>query len=404
MHSDELIGLLGLAPHPEGGWYRETWRDRQGAGSAIYFLLAGGRPSEWHRVHDRAEAWHFYDGAPLRLHVAPGPPQLLGTDVAAGARPQLVVPPGAWQRAESTGAWTLVGCTVTPAFSFDAFELAPPGWQPGSGGPAPSTVGTMVTTPPGGGTPLHPTPSVTNTLAIDIGGTGLKASVIDDSGTLEHDRVRVDTPYPLPPEKLVTVLADLVKALPAFDRVSVGFPGMVRGGHVLSAPHFVSPKGPGGEPAPKLVKAWHKFNLQAAISHALGKPVRVANDADLQGSAVIKGEGLELVITLGTGVGTALFYEGRLMPHLELAHHPLRKDLTYNEVLGEAARKHEGAKKWNKRVAETIEVLRELTFFDHCYVGGGNSARVDIDLPADVTLVDNVAGITGGITLWATTS
>lgn len=270
----------------------------------------------------------------------------------------------------------------------------------------------MVTTPPEGGTPLHGSPTATaahtatahNTLAIDIGGTGLKASVIDDSGLMEHDRVRIDTPYPLPPDKLVAVLADLVRSLPDYDRVSVGFPGMVRGGHVLSAPHFVSPKGPGGDPTPKLVKAWHKCNLQAAISHALGKPVRVANDADLQGSAVIKGEGLELVVTLGTGVGSALFYEGRLLPHLELAHHPLRNDLTYNDVLGEAARKHAGNKKWNKRVAETVQVLRNLTFFDHCYIGGGNSARVDIELPDDVTLVDNSAGITGGITLWARTS
>ena len=230
-------------------------------------------------------------------------------------------------------------------------------------------------------------------------------AVLDDSGQMEHDRVRVDTPYPLPPEKLVTVLTDLVKALPGYDRVSVGFPGMVRGGHVLSAPHFVSPKGPGGEPTPKLLKAWTRFNLQAAISHSLGKPTRVANDADLQGAAVVKGEGLELVITLGTGVGTALFYEGQLLPHLELAHHPLRKDLTYNDVLGDAARKHDGLKKWNRRVIETLDVLRALTFFDHCYIGGGNSVRVEPgELPGDVTLVDNNAGILGGIKLWARTA
>jgi polyphosphate glucokinase len=405
MRPEQLIDALGLVPHPEGGWYRETWRDRQGSGSAIYFLVTRGATTAWHRVHDRAEAWHFYDGAPLRLHIAPGPPQLLGTDLVGGQRPQLVVPPGAWQRAETLGEWTLVGCTVSPAFTFDAFELAPYGWQPENGSPAPSTLGTMVTTPPEGVTPLHVSPSAHNTLAIDIGGTGLKASVLDDSGAMEHDRVRVDTPYPLPPEKLVTVLTDLVKSLPDYDRVSVGFPGMVRGGHVLSAPHFISPKGPGGEPTPKLVKAWTRFNLQAAVSHALGKPARVANDADLQGAAVVKGEGLELVITLGTGVGSALFYEGKLLPHLELAHHPLRKDLTYNEVLGDAARKHEGHKKWNRRVIETLDVLRALTFFDHCYIGGGNSARVDPEeLPDDVTLVDNNAGIIGGLKLWERTA
>ncbi len=401
MEISDLIAALGLTPHPEGGWYRESWRDRDGSGSAIYYLLDGGRRTLWHRVRGRAEVWHYYAGAPITLSVAPGPAQELGPDLTAGQRPQLVVPPDAWQAAESRGAWTLAGCTVTPAFTFDAFELAPPGWQPDRRGPAPSTVGTMVTTP----SDLAPSRTSTsassrNTLSIDIGGTGLKASVLDDSGAIEHDRVRIDTPYPLPPEKLVTILGDLVKSLPPFDRVSVGFPGMVRAGRVLSAPHFVSPKGPGGEPSPKLVKGWLRFNLQAAISAELGKPTKVANDADLQGAAVVEGSGLELVVTLGTGVGTALFYEGKLLPHIELAHHPLRKESTYNEVLGDAARKHEGHKKWQKRVFETIEVLRQLTFFDHCYIGGGNSVRIDGDLPDGVSLVDNSAGILGGIKLW----
>ena len=400
MEIDDLIARLALEPHPEGGWYRETWRDRDGGGSAIYYLLPGGPPARWHRVHDRAELWHHYAGDPLALQVAPGPALVLGPDLPGGQWPQVVVPPSAWQQARCLGAWTLVGCTVTPAFSFDALEVAAEWFAPESRGPAPSTVGTMVTTPPDAGSVLQAAPSTHNTLAIDVGGTGLKASVLDDSGAMEHDRVRIDTPYPLPPDKLVAVLADLVRSLPPFDRASVGFPGMVRGGHVLSAPHFVSPRGPGGEPSSKLVKAWDRFDLQSAMSQALGKPTRVANDADLQGAAVVRGEGLELVITLGTGVGTALFYEGRLLPHLELAHHPLRKDLSYNEVLGDVARKHDGTKKWSKRVLETIEVLRALTFFDHCFIGGGNSVRVEGTLPADVSVVDNNAGILGGIKLW----
>lgn len=251
------------------------------------------------------------------------------------------------------------------------------------------------------GTPLHA--GAKNTLAVDIGGTSLKASVLDEVGQMERDRVHIETPYPLAPDKLVLVLADLVKPLPAFDRVSVGFPGMVRSGLVLSAPHFVSPTGPGGEPSAKLTAAWYRFNLQAAVSHRLGKPTRLANDADLQGAAVVTGHGLEVVATLGTGVGSALFFEGRLLPHLELAHHAFRKDETYNEALGEAARKRLGSKKWNKRVAEMIVSLRHLTFFDHLYIGGGNSARVEIDLDPDVTLVDNAAGILGGIKLWQRT-
>jgi polyphosphate glucokinase len=241
------------------------------------------------------------------------------------------------------------------------------------------------------------------TLAIDIGGTGLKASVLDAAGNMEHDRVRVDTPYPLSPQKLVLELQVLINQLPPFDRVSVGFPGMVRGGRILSAPHFVSPEGPRGNPAPKLVRAWQDFDLAAALEEITGKPTKVANDADVQGAAVIEGKGFELVVTLGTGVGTAFFSEGQLVPHFEFAHHPLRRDKTYNEVLGDTARKKIGNRKWRARVLETIETLRALCFFDHCYIGGGNSARLDAELPAGVSLVDNSAGILGGIKLWDVT-
>lgn len=243
-----------------------------------------------------------------------------------------------------------------------------------------------------------------STLAIDIGGTGLKASVLDDTGRMEQDRVRIATPYPLSPQKLVTVLEDLIKPLSPFDRVSVGFPGMVRGGHILSAPHFVSPNGPGGTPVPKLVKAWGRFDLESELARVTGKPVKVANDADLQGAAVVTGKGFEAVLTLGTGVGTAFFLEGRLLPHFEFAHTPFRKGgSSYNDELGEAARKSIGSKKWQKRVLDAIDTFRALTFFDHCFVGGGNSARIDVDLPEDVSLVDNNAGILGGIKLWERT-
>jgi polyphosphate glucokinase len=239
------------------------------------------------------------------------------------------------------------------------------------------------------------------TLSFDIGGTGLKASVLARDGRLLHDPVRVPTPYPLSPALLVSELSRLADGLPSYQRISAGFPGMVRDGHVLSAPHFVSPDGPGGKPSPELVAAWHRFDLQGAISQALGKPCRVANDADVQGAAIVTGDGLELVVTLGTGVGTALFYKGLLAPHLELAHHPLSKGAkVYNEVLGDAARKKLGNKKWNAHLAMALEILRELVFFDHCYIGGGNSRHVTLELPPDVHLADNTAGILGGIKLW----
>ncbi len=242
------------------------------------------------------------------------------------------------------------------------------------------------------------------TLCFDIGGTGLKASVLSKEGELLHEPVRIPTPYPLRPEQLVAALGQMTTGLPSYQRVSAGFPGMVRDGRVLSAPHFVCPSGEGSKSTVELEKAWSGFELQQALASALGRPCRVANDADVQGAAIVKGEGLEFVVTLGTGVGTALFWQGKLAPHLELAQHPLSKrGKTYNEVLGEAARKKVGNSKWNDRVLGTLEVLKGLVFYDHCYIGGGNSTKVKVSLPPDVSLADNSAGIIGGVKLWERT-
>jgi len=147
LSAEEVIRILGLRPHPEGGYFRETFRDGatdpagRAASTAIYFLLVGGQLSRWHRV-DAAEAWHWYAGAPLALSMAneacsPHRYELrLGTDLLAGERPQVVVPAGAWQRAESLGPWTLVGCTVAPGFDFAGFELAAPDFEPGRNRPS----------------------------------------------------------------------------------------------------------------------------------------------------------------------------------------------------------------------------------------------------------------------------
>jgi polyphosphate glucokinase len=245
------------------------------------------------------------------------------------------------------------------------------------------------------------------TLAIDIGGTGLKASVLDASGAMVADRVRVPTKYPLAPDGaggLVATLVKLVKPLPEADRVSAGFPGMVRSGKILSAPHFVTESGPGSKVDNRLVKAWSRFDLAGALQDALGKPTRVANDADVQGAAVVQGKGLEFVVTLGTGFGTACFLDGNLLPHLEIAHQPFRKGETYNDQLGERTRKDIGDERWNVRVRKAISQLDQLLFFDHLYIGGGNARRVkrdDLgDMLAKTTIVDNNAGILGGIRLW----
>jgi polyphosphate glucokinase len=242
------------------------------------------------------------------------------------------------------------------------------------------------------------------TLAFDIGGTGLKANVLDANGELVADRVRVPTTYPMPPKLLVEKLTGLAQKLPEADRISAGFPGMIRRGHVLTAPHFVTKKGPGTEIDLKLEEAWHHFHLAHELKKAIGKPCRVANDADVQGAAVVTGKGFEAVITLGTGFGTGFFMDGRLLPHFEFSHVQFRKGETFNEQLGEPARKKMGDKSWNKHVQKAIAYLDELTAFDHLFIGGGNAPRINRrdlgDVLKRITVVPNSAGILGGIKLW----
>jgi polyphosphate glucokinase len=262
----------------------------------------------------------------------------------------------------------------------------------------------LATVPPVEDTAAGPAHEHPYTLSIDVGGTGLKANVLGAAGTLVADRVKVPTTYPMPPERMVEQLTGLVAKLPGADRVSCGFPGMVRNGHVLSAPHFVTTKGPGTTIDPKLVTAWSDFDLAGALAQAIGKPCRVANDADVQGAAVVQGGGFEVVITLGTGFGTAFFMDGSLMPHLEFAHLVFRNGETFNEQLGEPVRKKIGDERWNKRVRKAIAYLDALSFFDHLYIGGGNAPRVNRrdlgEVLERITVVDNKAGILGGIKLW----
>ena len=241
------------------------------------------------------------------------------------------------------------------------------------------------------------------TLAIDIGGTGLKASALDARGNMLTDRLRVLTPYPLPPTRLVEELHQLVQPVKSYDRVSVGFPGMVRKGVVITAPHLVLAHGPGSKVDPKMVKAWSHFDLASALATSLGKPTRVVNDADLQGLDAASGKGLEVVITLGTGFGTAVLHDGQLAPHMELSQHPFRKGENYDEQLGDVTLKQIGTTKWSKRVHKAIAALDAVFIFDHLFIGGGNAAKVRGDLGPKVTIIDPNAGLLGGIRLWQQT-
>lgn len=226
------------------------------------------------------------------------------------------------------------------------------------------------------------------TLAIDVGGTGLKASVLDRGGHMVVDRVRVATPRRPRPATLVDLLVKLARPLPAYDRISIGFPGVVRNGQVLTAPHF------------ERDDDWRGFPLQQAMAERLGKPARLSNDAEVQGLGIIAGQGLEVVLTLGTGVGSAVFAGGRMTPHLELAHHPIRKNDTYDEYLGVDAFKKIGMAKWNKRVNRMIGIVHTLLNYDTLYLGGGNAANITGKLPPNVKIASNDKGIEGGIRLW----
>ncbi len=224
------------------------------------------------------------------------------------------------------------------------------------------------------------------TLCIDIGGTGVKTLVVDDAGKPLGERRRVETPRPATPRALVKAILGLAGQQGAYDRASVGFPGGVRKGVV--------------ETAFNLHPSWIGVDVDRLLTRELGVPVRAANDADVQGLGAVRGQGVELVITLGTGFGSSLFVDGRLVPNVQLAHHAAWRRRTYEEEVGKKALKKAGRKRWNRRVRKAIASLSELFNYDRLYIGGGNAARIDFELPPRVKTVSNVEGLLGGVVLW----
>jgi polyphosphate glucokinase len=228
------------------------------------------------------------------------------------------------------------------------------------------------------------------TLCIDIGGTGLKMEVVDVSGHPVSERGRVETPHPALPAALIDALGTLIPGQGEFDRVSVGFPGVVVDGVTKTAPNL----GP----------EWRGFDLAAAVGKLTGKPARVCNDADVQGYGDIEGHGMEMVLTLGTGLGSAVYVDGKLLPNLELGHAPFKDGKTYEEYVSDAALKKLGHKKWRKRVRELVDSLEPIWNWRVLYLGGGNSRLLHPDdLPENVRIAPNSAGLTGGVALWRDT-
>lgn len=223
-------------------------------------------------------------------------------------------------------------------------------------------------------------------LSIDIGGSKIKGSVLNDAGELLNDYVKLPTPKPASPANVISTIQQLTKDF-SYDKIAIGFPGYVRDGIVHTAPNLGN-------------DLWNKVDLAHMVAQALNKPVKIANDADMLGLGIVSGKGLEMMITLGTGFGTALFLNGKLLPHLEIAHHPIKKDMTYDEYLGNAVYEEEGAKKWNKRLEYALTVLQTVFNYDRIYIGGGNARNITFELPANAVTVTNIEGIDGGARIW----
>jgi polyphosphate glucokinase len=224
-------------------------------------------------------------------------------------------------------------------------------------------------------------------LALDVGGNNLKATVLDQDGKLLQAYKKVPTPKNATPDNVVEAIQTLVTGFQHYDKISVGFPGYIKKGIVHTAPNLGT-------------NAWKGVNLNKLIADALHKPVRIVNDADMQGLGVVSGEGLEMVITLGTGMGTALLLDGNLVPHLEMAHQAMTKKKTYDDYIGDRALKKIGKRKWNKRMKRVLKMLRVVFNFDRLYIGGGNADKLTFNPGEHVTIITNQDGIKGGARLW----
>ena len=242
------------------------------------------------------------------------------------------------------------------------------------------------------------------TLAIDCGGNSIKGSILNSTGVMHDVMLNQLTPYPLTPQKLISIIETFADNLPEFDRITIGMPGMIRHGVVIYTPHYSRKGGPHTEVDEEVDALWRNFNLATLVEAHFKKPALVLNDAEVHAAGVIHGSGLEVVITLGTGLGFALFDNGHLAPHLEMSMAPTRGAKTFDLYIGEKARKRIGNPMWSRRVLTMVEQLRPIFHWERLYIGGGNSERISASirqrLGADVYLMPNSTGVAGGARAW----
>lgn len=224
-------------------------------------------------------------------------------------------------------------------------------------------------------------------LAIDIGGSHIKTIVLDTWGNTIEERKRLPTPNPATPAAVIEIITQLAFQSTGFTKAAAGFPGFMKQGTVMTAPNLGT-------------DMWHGVSIKNELEKLLNVPVIAVNDADFQGAGLVSGKGLEMVLTLGTGFGTAMLLNGVLLPHLEISQHPVTKKKNYDEYIGEAALKKIGEEKWNKRMKRVLDIIKTVFNYDQLYISGGNAELLNFDLGDNVHIKTNKDGFLGALNLW----
>ncbi|MDY5129047.1 ROK family protein [Actinotignum urinale] len=251
----------------------------------------------------------------------------------------------------------------------------------------------------------HDTPELC-TLAVDCGGGGIKVCILDSSGHVIGHARRTPVAYPFSPENLVKIISDYVSKEDntTFHRMTVGMPGMIRHGICVYTPHYIREHGPHTRLNPAMQEGWTGLNVQQLMEDSFGVPSLVMNDAEVAAAGTVSGEGLELVLTFGTGLGSAVVDNGVFSPHMEFSHAPFKWGLTFDDVIGELERVRLGDVAWSRRVLKAVNSLFPVIRWDKLYIGGGNAAYIPESVRprflGDVEFIPNAAGLSGGVRIW----